>query len=103
MERNPSEASGSMTTSVVGFIHELSFADLPEPVVRQAQTCILDLLGVAAAGRRTRLSGIAHRHAIRYMAAGQGPSARLLFDGGSRVTRRSRFRRCRDDRRLRCP
>jgi 2-methylcitrate dehydratase PrpD len=70
MERNPSEAPGSMTTPAVGFLHDLSFADLPEPVVRQTQTCILDLLGVAAAGRRTRLSGIAHRHAIRYMAAG---------------------------------
>jgi 2-methylcitrate dehydratase PrpD len=84
MERNPSEAPGSMTTPAVGFLHDLSFADLPEPVVRQTQTCILDLLGVAAAGRRTRLSGIAHRHAIRYMAAGHGvPSARLLFDGGT--------------------
>jgi 2-methylcitrate dehydratase PrpD len=72
-----------MTTCAVDFLHDLSFADLPEPVVRQTQTCILDLLGVAAAGRRTRLSGIAHRHAIRYMAAGpEAPSARLLFDGG---------------------
>jgi 2-methylcitrate dehydratase PrpD len=83
MERNPSKAPGSMPTSAIGFLHDLSFADLPAPVVRQAQTCILDLLGVAAAGRRTLLSGIAHRHAIRYMAAGQGaPSARLLFNGG---------------------
>lgn len=73
-----------MTISAVDFLHDLSFADLPEPVVRQTQACILDLLGVAAAGRRTRLSGIAHRHAIRWMAAGsEAPAARLLFDGGT--------------------
>ena len=40
------------------FIHQLSFDDLPEPVVQQAQICLLDLLGVAVAGHETRLAKI---------------------------------------------
>ena len=49
----------------VAFIHELSFADLPVEVVRQAKHCLLDLVGVAASGRRTELSRITHQFAVR--------------------------------------
>lgn len=40
------------------FIHQLSFDDLPEHIVQQAQICLLDLLGVAVAGHETRLAKI---------------------------------------------
>lgn len=40
------------------FIHQLDARDLPPEVIDQAQRCLLDLLGVAAAGHRTRLSRI---------------------------------------------
>lgn len=63
------------------FLREVSFADLPAPVVDQARRCLLDLIGVAAAGIATELSAIARRHAVRHMACGEGRGARLLFDG----------------------
>jgi len=71
-----------MPVSVVSFVHDLRFADLPEPVVAQATRCLLDLVGVAAAGRKTDLSRIVHDHAARHYGAGSGGrGARLLFDG----------------------
>ena len=66
--------------STLRFIHELSFADLPAPVVHQARRCLLDLIGVAAAGRQTELSRIVHGFALRQMGASEG-GARLVFDG----------------------
>ncbi|MBV1789466.1 MmgE/PrpD family protein [Marinobacterium sp. D7] len=40
------------------FIHRLDAWELPPAVIDQAQRCLLDLIGVAAAGHRTRLSHI---------------------------------------------
>jgi 2-methylcitrate dehydratase PrpD len=64
----------------VDFIHDLTFADLPEEVTRQAKRCLLDLIGVAAAGRRTELSGIVNRFAARHLGAAES-AARMIFDG----------------------
>jgi 2-methylcitrate dehydratase PrpD len=64
----------------LAFIHDLRFADLPHDVVHQARRCLLDLVGVAAAGRQTELSRIVHGFAIRQMGASEG-GARLIFDG----------------------
>lgn len=44
--------------TVLGFIHLLNYDELPDAVVEQAKTCLLDLLGVAVAGHQTRLSQI---------------------------------------------
>jgi 2-methylcitrate dehydratase PrpD len=44
--------------AVTDFVHQLNFDDLPCEVVAQAQRCLLDLVGVAAAGHATRLSRI---------------------------------------------
>jgi 2-methylcitrate dehydratase PrpD len=65
----------------VSFIRSLSYEDLPAEVVAQAKRCTLDLLGVAASGRRTELSRIVHGFAVQQMAAPQGSAARLIFDG----------------------
>ena len=53
--------------AITDFIHQLEFADLPEPVVDQAMLCLLDLTGVAVAGHATRLGKImAHFVAAQY-------------------------------------
>ncbi|MDQ3707981.1 MAG: MmgE/PrpD family protein [Actinomycetota bacterium] len=71
----------SRVSSVVSFLHELGFADLPDVVVEQAQRCLTDLLGVGAAGSSTALSRIVRDHAVRHFGAGTGGGARMLFDG----------------------
>jgi 2-methylcitrate dehydratase PrpD len=68
--------------AVHAFVSGLVLSDVPPEVRHIAARCVLDLLGVAASGRATVLSSIAHHHAVRHLAAGEGsPSARLLFDG----------------------
>ncbi|MDU8945853.1 MmgE/PrpD family protein [Ovoidimarina sediminis] len=55
-------------------IHDLSWSDLPENVRTQAKRCLLDLLGVGAAGAGTELSRIIRAHAAAQF-GGQGPIA----------------------------
>ncbi|BBU32233.1 2-methylcitrate dehydratase (plasmid) [Burkholderia sp. THE68] len=69
-----------MGTSAIAFIHELTFDALPERVIEQARLCVLDLLGVALAGRQTELARIAGDHAAEFFAPGTLRS-RMLFDG----------------------
>lgn len=60
----------------IDFIHAQHWDDLPAPVRMRAKLCLLDLLGVAAGGLNTRLSGI-----VRAMAAEDMPGdAPILFD-----------------------
>ena len=63
---------------VINFIHEMNWNDLPEDVRRQAQRCLLDTLGAAIAGSRTRLSQIAHDFAASHFG---GRDAYLWLDG----------------------
>lgn len=67
--------------NVNSFIHDLNFTDLPAPVVALARRCLLDLVGVAASGRRTDLARIVTNHAARQFGAGEGRGARIIFDG----------------------
>jgi 2-methylcitrate dehydratase PrpD len=67
---------------VTAFVHALSFDALPADVVRQAQRCLLDLIGVAAAGARTPAASIVNRYAATQMTS-HAQQARLLFDGRS--------------------
>jgi 2-methylcitrate dehydratase PrpD len=60
------------------WIHDLHRSDLPDPVVARARDWLVDLLGVAAAGVRTPLSGIIRDHAVGQFG---GTGARMLFDG----------------------
>jgi 2-methylcitrate dehydratase PrpD len=69
-----------MGTSAIAFIHELTFDALPDRIIDQAKLCVLDLLGVALAGRQTALSRIASDHAAEFFAPGTLRS-RMLFDG----------------------
>lgn len=66
------------------FTFDVTFADLPADVVAFARRCLLDIMGVAAAGSTTDLSKAITGHAARFFAAGSGaddPSAAMLFDG----------------------
>jgi len=65
---------------VASFVRGIAFADLPADVVLQATRCLLDLIGVAAAGTRTRASQIARSYAASQL-CGRDESARILFDG----------------------
>jgi 2-methylcitrate dehydratase PrpD len=65
---------------VASFVRGIAFADLPSDVVLQATRCLLDLIGVAAAGTQTRASGIARSYAASQL-CGRDETARILFDG----------------------
>lgn len=62
------------------FIRDTRFEDLPESVVGQAERCLLDLIGVAAAGTITELSRIIRDHAASHFGS-SNKGARILFDG----------------------
>jgi 2-methylcitrate dehydratase PrpD len=59
---------------------ELEFDALPDDVVRMALRCLLDLIGVAAAGARTPAAAIVNAYASTQM-CGRDREARILFDG----------------------
>src|SRR5438309_2211834 len=65
---------------VPAFVRGLSFNYLPDDVVASAQRSLLDLIGVAAAGSRTRAAAIANAYAATQL-CGSDRSARILFDG----------------------
>ena len=66
--------------SVPAFVRDLAFDELPGDVVRQAQRCLLDLIGVAAVGSRTQAAAIANAFAATQL-CGLDRDARILFDG----------------------
>lgn len=58
---------------------------LPAPAMHQARRCLLDLIGVAAAGSRTELAGLIAGHAYSQFGAGTGAdAATILFDSRAR-------------------
>lgn len=73
---------GPQPAAVLAWNRSLAFEDLPEAVIAQAKRCLLDLIGVAAAGSRSPNAVIAAELAQTQMAAGPGkPAARILLDG----------------------
>lgn len=65
---------------VPGFARGLRFEQLPAEVVLQAKRCLLDLIGVTAAGSRTLASIIVRDYAATQL-QGSDVAARILFDG----------------------
>lgn len=65
---------------VAEFVCGLGYEDMPPEVVDQALLCLVDLVGVAAAGSCTPMSSIARQYAVDECPAG-ARTARLLFDG----------------------
>ncbi len=72
--------TGARPKQALAFLHDTTFDDLPEDAVANGLRWLLDLLGVAAAGRTTELSRIIHAHAVDHFGPG-GRQAPLLFDG----------------------
>ena len=69
-----------MSNPVVRFIGDFRLEQAPDEAVYHAKRCLLDLIGVAAAGSTTSLSRIIGDHAAENFAAGNRGAA-LLFDG----------------------
>ena len=65
---------------VPAFVRGLTFDHLPGEVVASAQRSLLDLIGVAAGGSRTRAAAIANSYAATQL-CGSERNARILFDG----------------------
>jgi 2-methylcitrate dehydratase PrpD len=65
--------------SVLDFVADHSGTDVPAEVIAQGKRCLLDLLGVAAAGSVTAQATIVREHVAAEEANPQG--ARILFDG----------------------
>jgi 2-methylcitrate dehydratase PrpD len=65
---------------VPAFVRGIGFEQLPDAVVASARHSLLDLIGVAAAGSRTRVAAIASAYAATQL-CGSDYNARILFDG----------------------
>jgi len=71
-------------TAALDFAFDLSFDDVPDDVLAFARRCLLDIIGVAAAGSTTDLARAITDHAARFFAAGAAPTdpaASMFFDG----------------------
>jgi 2-methylcitrate dehydratase PrpD len=66
--------------NVCEFIRGLGYRDLPIDVVEHGQRCLIDLIGVAAAGSRTPAAAIVDAYAATQM-CGADRDARILFEG----------------------
>ena len=71
--------AGIMPDNISDFALQARYEDLPDSAVDQAKRCVLDLIGVAAAGSTTELAGIIGRHACRHFAGPDG-AAGLMFN-----------------------
>ena len=72
------EKARAMTATLHDFLHQTTYADLPDEIRSFARRWLLDLIGVAAGGRGTSMSRIIHNHAARQFG---GSGAQMLFDG----------------------
>ena len=65
---------------IIDFIQQAKLSDFPPEIVEQARYCLLDLLGVAAAGSTTKTAKIISQFASQHMAAGRNqPEVPILF------------------------
>lgn len=82
MDDSTAAVDGAAIRAIRDFLLGVRFGDLPPEVVRQAQRCILDLAGVAAAGSRTPVARITAGHAAAHMTAAKpAQRVRLLMNG----------------------
>ena len=79
-EADTATAAGEPPAHARSFIHDLAWRDLPDDVIHQARRCLLDLIGVAAAGSRTRSAQLAAGYAVEQL-GGATRNARILFAG----------------------
>lgn len=70
-----------MAHSTADFAADLSYADLPEPLLVLLRRSFLDTMGVAAVGSTTDMSKIARKGAVALYGVGTGGPSRMLMDG----------------------
>ena len=70
-----------MTLSMSAFAENLTYDDLPEPLLQVLRRSFLDTIGVAAIGSTTELSDLARKGALAVFGTGNAGSARMLMDG----------------------
>lgn len=70
-----------MTLSMSEFAQNLTYRDLPDPLLRVLRRSFLDTMGVAAIGSTTELSDLARKGALAVFGTGSAGGARILMDG----------------------
>ncbi len=70
-----------MTLSMSAFAQNLTYNDLPEPLLSVLRRSFLDTMGVAAIGSTTELSALARKGALAVFGAGTAGNTRILMDG----------------------
>jgi len=70
-----------MTLSMSTFAKNLTYDDLPEPLLKILRRSFLDTMGVAAIGSTTELSDLARKGALAVFGTGTAGGARILMDG----------------------
>ena len=71
---------GGAQLNTFEFLNQTQFDDISESVSQFAKLCLLDLIGVMAAGSRTKLAGLISNHAAEQFCAGSN-GATICFDG----------------------
>jgi 2-methylcitrate dehydratase PrpD len=79
-DRSAGIADGAAAVDISAFVRGIAFRDFPSDVVEQSRRCLLDLIGVAAAGSRTPAAAIANDYTASQL-CGSDRDARILFDG----------------------
>ena len=77
-DKRSSPAIAGIATDVPTFVQGLAFDDLPADVVAQAQRCLIDLIGVGAAGSRTGAAQIVNNYAATQL-RGSETEARMFM------------------------
>lgn len=73
--------SSGPPVDVTGFVHEVGWADLPEPVRQRARVAVLDTLASTCAGSTLPVAAVVTAVARRQLGLGDGVGARVLGDG----------------------
>ncbi len=70
-----------MPLTMSAFAKNLTYKDLPDPLLRVLRRSFLDTMGVAAIGSTTELSDLARKGALAVFGIGSAGGARMLMDG----------------------
>lgn len=70
-----------MTQDMATFAENLTYDNLPAPLLRTLRRSFLDTIGVAAIGSTTELSNLASKGALAMFGTGTAGPSRMLMDG----------------------
>jgi len=72
-----------MTQTMADFAANLTYKDLPDPLLRILRRSFFDTMGVAAIGSTTNMSSISRKAALAVFGTGSAAGARILMDGNT--------------------